>query len=233
MGVPNYILVGILIFAVISWVVMIWGQCRKQPPKYEATSLLVAASLIACSISFISLWFSLPILKDADGMPNYDHQDVIVGILSLLVTLLLGWNIFQLIDFEGKTKVLKVKYDELETKQIEYDNQMSKHKANLYEAIADIYNHTLVGESSVGNRMYIQYIMHVLNSIVIRSRLGDFPKCTSIIDTFLADENLFENFSPNEDDMAEIVRLFNIIEGRNEIANFERLADFISTIRNR
>lgn len=40
---------------------------------------------------------------------EFDYQGVIVGVLSLLVTALIGWNIYNIIDFNKKAEELSTK----------------------------------------------------------------------------------------------------------------------------
>lgn len=55
-------------------------------------------------ISAVSLLLSVvAVCVDAWRSPelSFDYQGVIVGVLSLLVTVLIGWNIYTLVDLKG------------------------------------------------------------------------------------------------------------------------------------
>ena len=58
-------------------------------------------SIIAMVVSITALCNTLP------RMLGLDYLGVVVGILSLLITLLLGWNIYTLIDFKEKANELE------------------------------------------------------------------------------------------------------------------------------
>lgn len=63
--------------------------------------IIYAAILISFTFSIISLCSSLP---RNSGM---DYIGVIVGILSLLVTILIGWNIYTVVDFNRKNNSME------------------------------------------------------------------------------------------------------------------------------
>ena len=64
-------------------------------------SLLI--SLLALLVSIITLCLVKPHCSEL----GFDYQGVIVGILSLLVTALIGWNIYTTIDLKGKIDEFK------------------------------------------------------------------------------------------------------------------------------
>lgn len=82
--------------------------------KYNVASCLVVISILSCSMSLIAMYIAIP------QIPNntYDYNDGLVTILSVLVTLLIGWNIYTVVDFNRKTEKMeeKVKKEIQETK---------------------------------------------------------------------------------------------------------------------
>lgn len=99
----SYILLFIiLILAILAMVLALMGARIKK--KWDATSMynvaacLVVASIISGTISFFAVWVALPNSKEID----FTHQDVVVDILGVLVTVLIGWNIFTVVDIKKK-----------------------------------------------------------------------------------------------------------------------------------
>lgn len=62
--------------------------------------LSLALSVTAIAISIIALCRVYPNTSDLE----MDYQGIIVGILALLVTVLIGWNIYTLMDFNSARK---------------------------------------------------------------------------------------------------------------------------------
>lgn len=98
----HILLLVILILAILALVLAFMGARIKQ--KWDATSMynvavcLVIASILAGTISFLAVWVALPNSKEID----FTHQDVVVDIFGVLVTVLIGWNIFTVVDIKKK-----------------------------------------------------------------------------------------------------------------------------------
>lgn len=69
-------------------------------------------SILSLSVVIFCLIFCLPrIITDKEY--GFDYMGVIVGVLAILVTLMLGWNLFTLFDFKEKINKAELDYDEL------------------------------------------------------------------------------------------------------------------------
>lgn len=69
---------------------------KKKENKHENRIVWIALGLsaIAIIVSIIAICIACPHVPEL----GFDYQGVIVGILALLVTMLIGWNIFSIID---------------------------------------------------------------------------------------------------------------------------------------
>lgn len=65
--------------------------------NYNRRVVSVIISAIALILSTISVCY----VFQRDGKPPFDYQGVFVAIFSLLVTLLIGWNIFSVINIDN------------------------------------------------------------------------------------------------------------------------------------
>ncbi|MFG5856866.1 hypothetical protein LDB17_01495 [Dysgonomonas sp. Shenzhen-Wh21] len=63
-------------------------------------------SIIALGLSGVSLLVSVYIICSENRF-NTDWYAIVVGILALLVTVLIGWNIYTVIDFRRETETVK------------------------------------------------------------------------------------------------------------------------------
>lgn len=76
--------------------------------KYNVASFLVVVSIITCTLSLIAIFIAYPIKSCC----RPDANSVTVTILSILVTLLIGWNIYALVD----VKEIKKEYDRIQNR---------------------------------------------------------------------------------------------------------------------
>lgn len=92
--------------------------------------------LITLTLSIIAVMNAYPRYEEL----HFDYQGIIVAILSILVTILIGWNIFTVIDFKEKIQESLRRYDELNNKldnakQLAYDANITTNYAlyNFYQ----------------------------------------------------------------------------------------------------
>ena len=77
-------------------------------------------SLIISLANIVVVCLYLPAGYD----PDFDYLGLIVGSFSILVTVLIGWNIYTLVDFKNEVKVIKNYKEELdEVKWVLFDDR--------------------------------------------------------------------------------------------------------------
>lgn len=98
----NTLLLMIIALAILVGVLSLIGSRIKNrldaTSMYNVAACLVVASIISGAMSLIAVWVAFPNNKEVD----FTHQDVLVDILGVLVTLLMGWNILSVVDIKKK-----------------------------------------------------------------------------------------------------------------------------------
>ena len=61
-------------------------------------------AMASCFVSLLSSVVAVCVAVWRSPELSFDYQGVIVGVLSLLVTVLIGWNIYSVIDLRGTKK---------------------------------------------------------------------------------------------------------------------------------
>lgn len=190
---------------------------------YRVASCLVVVSIISCTICLFAICIALPQLRDG-GKPLYDYQGVLIAILSILVTVLITWQIWSLINFNKEKAAVEKMSVELENLRNESKIIAKKNRAQTNEAVSDLYNSLLFDKEKLRKDFrFFQYLMSIIDSIRLRSEVNDFEKCSKIIEEFLYDIEEFVDFSLTNDNIEEIKRLYNLINHRNEIERFAEL----------
>lgn len=92
---------------------------------------------------------------------------ILIGILTLLVTVLIGWNIYSVLELKGLVK---------EVKKINY-----RTSAHTNEGLADVYIHLLCIEDAKEYKL----LQCIIDAIMYHSLIEEFSKCNRIINTFL------------------------------------------------
>jgi hypothetical protein len=109
------LLVVVLALALAGLILAILGNKINskwsKTSSYNVAGCLVVSSIIAGTISFLAVWIALPNSNKVD----YTHQDVVVDILGVLVTVLIGWNILSVVDIKKKAEKIDTISDDLES----------------------------------------------------------------------------------------------------------------------
>ena len=149
--------------------------------------IIVLASLI---MSIFSLCNSLP---RTDGL---DYIGVIVGILSLLVTILIGWNIYTVIDFNKTKEELSKNEAVLSDLILRVNNNTTADSAALEFYFAYLYAYLLTNNEPFGLGFW--YINHTLNAILKYSEIAKYKECNALVEMLLSTITEPQNKSKQE-----------------------------------
>ena len=128
-------------------------------------------------ISIITICLALPRTE-----MSIDYLGLITGILGVLVTVLIGWNIYMIIDFRQERENLK-QYFEEQKKSVQsvghdllvtYKNQLLN-VALLEKSISDVYARLMNLQQFTP--LPYDYLIHVLGAIVTASQAENYDAC--------------------------------------------------------
>ena len=135
-------------------------------------------------ISTVSIIFSSVVLCLYAPSKNltFDYMGVIVGVLSLLVTILIGWNIYAIIDFNRRKDDLETSIHEARNSIALVENARLRNNAVIEQALSDIYLELLTKSTYLKDYKYIE---HTIASAVSLSAIEEFETITVLFDAFL------------------------------------------------
>lgn len=159
--------------------------------------VLLIVAFIYCMIKYSSKgclrknWISIfPILFSLIALVNcyprieqlgFDYLGLIVGILALLVTVLIGWNIYSVVDFDSKKKEFNNVINSMK-KEIERMNNVIDTK---YEKLQNEFNNEIECKSSVCKEKHKQIInkCNSEKSQIIEYINNQYKECKSYVDS--------------------------------------------------
>lgn len=104
----------VLFFGIVGIVLSIFGSRVKRGistiSMYNISVCLIVASIISGVISFWAVSLALP----GSNTQPISQQEVIVDIFSVLVTVLMGWNIISVVDFKRNAEKLNTISNDLD-----------------------------------------------------------------------------------------------------------------------
>lgn len=134
-------------------------------------------SFIAIVLSIVAICVSCP-----RSDMSFDYLGLITGVLGVLVTVLVGWNIYMIIDFKQEKEKLQQYFDEQKKEVcsvgndviVTFKNQISQ-SALLEKNIADVYSQLMGLNKTVPLSFY--YLFHLLGAIVSASQAENYDAC--------------------------------------------------------
>ncbi len=162
---------------------------------------------------------------------GFDYMGVIVGVLAILVTCLVAWNIHSAIDANHKISEVRNEVNMLQSSinsdRLASERKINKLKAELYDNVVSINRHIIGFEkSAVSTHMLI----YMLSSIDYLSRSEEFVVAESQIDYYyVMTKNDLELIKKDIDKEAfdGLYRLLYEIPNKEKIKNFSKLEELI------
>lgn len=160
---------------------------------------------------------------------EFDYQGVIVGVLSLLVTVLIGWQIYSIVDFNRKTKEIERKSHIIQKIQENSERINLINKSQTEQCISLIYYHLLGFSKHIP--LEYEYISHAIESTIYASMLKDYDLCNITIDVILDSITEPEKIVVGDDYKKKLLVSMNDIQSPEKINRLEELLDFVLRIK--
>ena len=178
------------------------------------------------AISFIILVFIVcPRIINHENL-GFDYMGVLVGILSLLVTLLIGWNIYQLVDFKERVKVMELSKEDVQGEINYMHNETDYNQAMVYALMSQNASAYFAPneESSTKYQM-------LLKGLVALKQFSNFPNCekeiSSLMNTIIKGMENSESVSLDEKAKGELLVMCGEIKNKDKISQFDLLVELI------
>ena len=137
--------------------------------------------IIAIIISLIGIVISASAAFPFDI--NTNKGSFVLGVLTALVTILIGWNIFSLIDFNKKKEDLDKQNAIIAKTLLEMRDRQFRLEGATENSMADLYYH-LMGLKHPYPKEFL-YINHCVCAIMKFSQTGDYHICNALTNTLL------------------------------------------------
>lgn len=165
---------------------------------------------------------------------GFDYMGVIVGVLAVLVTCLVAWNIHSAIDANHKIMEMRNEIDNLrssiDSDKLASERKINKLKAELYDNIVSINRHILGFEKSA---VSTHLLINMVSSIDYLSRSEEYALAEFQIDYYFMMTNDDIEIIKKDLDKEDTVRLFRLlyeIPNKNKIKNFSKIEELIKIV---
>ncbi len=179
-----------------------------------------AISWTAIIIAVIALCASLFSIEKISAQGT-DLIGWLIGILAIMVTTLIGWQIFALMD------IRKMQKEVAQNKDAAF-YESSRNMAVTTMAISDYFYSTFVGKDQSEKERIYMYIYYRVSSILHASRINDFETCRVVIKV-LKETIRPENILLNESNKKHLFDLLSNVENARLIEDFSALLAWVSS----
>lgn len=201
---PNWLVWVLLSVATISLLgiaIRLWTQRQSATPTTNNRGEVVAwMALVVSIISVVCVFF-----KTSD--PN--NASMLITALGVMVTLLVTWQIFSLINL-----------NRFESRIRETDN-------NLHRNMGEICGDISASQAGIGTMAHVA-LLFTIHALIHYSQIGDFEQCEREISALVDDSRII---SSND---AELRAMYHRMTGRiihtERIRNFDRLVEYINSL---
>lgn len=149
----------------------------------------------------------------------FDYQGVLVGILSALVTILIGWNIYSTLDL--KREIQKV---EKAKQTVVCHSEMNA--ITTFISIAEYYGKE-IGVRPKDDPAY-RYIYFNLSVILHAATISEFKTCNSFVKAIL--ETIAPEVKLRKEDKVELYRIIGMIPNTSNIDRYVEMVERIANL---
>ena len=170
-------------------------------------------SLIAITMSMVALCHICP--RDL-------YLGWIIGILALLVTFLLGWNIYSMIDIKENHKSYLAIINEVD---------ISQHKVLSIQEYTNwmIYHQLLLGKDPIS--LEYRFLYHAVNCFYHTSYIGDIQICEIITKGICECLASPKNIRMKENNKADLLSVMQKVRNKKQIRGYSEALSKILLIR--
>lgn len=171
-------------------------------------------SVISIILSMIAICRAYPHTSDL----GIDYQGVIVGILSLLVTVLVGWNIYTIIDFNSARKYVDDMKKVIDKQEMEIYIRSEKNLIEFHLAV--LFMHISKDDKNCMDAY--QIVLSGLSAMIHQSKIGLFKECDITAMSILS-EKVIPMLKINKQSKESLLNMMAEIKDVHEIGCYTAL----------
>lgn len=170
-------------------------------------------------ISIIALIISCYAAFVCDKRIEADWMGVLVGVLSLLVTAVVGINIYTLVDFNRATKKVEDMKQEINKQEIEIWTRSEKNLIEFHMAVFMLY----LSKDNKDHKDAYQIVLSGLSAMVHQSRIGLYKDCEITARSILIEKEIISTMKISKQSKEALLKLMVDINGFQNIGSYADL----------
>lgn len=186
----------------------------------QKQKIILLLSGIASAIALVLSIISLVISNKAD----VNSVAILIGVLAIIITVLIGWQVFVLIDLKMNQNDYRSLSKEVQSKIYNIKGYASLGYANMNIAWLTPETH---------EKWFFEYVTHSILALSYFSKIEDYTTCWSIVNDLIhnirtGDGMFYKGFCDKNN---EWIMMLNDVENTSYISNFKDLVVTINKFR--
>lgn len=185
----------------------------------------VIADILAVVGFGLSLYISFRLFPNCDNT-QFDYQAILVGVIAGIFTLLVGWNIYQAIDWKSEIK----RIDELR-KDLDHQLNYIHNKNDYNQAIVFAMLSQTASAHFAPNEENVLKLQMLLKGIQALKILSKSPNCeveiNSLMNTLIKGLSNSTSMHLNENIKTDLILSCGEVSNRENIPNFDQFVELI------
>lgn len=163
-----------------------------------------------------------------DAKLTIDYAGILVGILAALCTVLIGWQIYALVDFNRREQTNRQHLSALKDIVAKMHENGNRGDYLLYDNLSNVYEN-IISNDEIQSKF--ERIHFKINAIVYASKIEDFETCElaiNVIELFIKKNH---DMVITQEDKERLLKYACSIPNQNRIKNYTQLINVISLIK--
>lgn len=185
----------------------------------------VIADILAIVGFGLALFISFRLFPNCDNT-QFDYQAILVGVIAGIFTLLVGWNIYQAIDWKNEIQKIDKLRKDLNSQLNYVHNKNDYNQAIVFAMLSQTASaHFAPNEDNV---MKLQMLLKGIQALKILSKLPDCEvEINSLINTLIKGLSNSSSEHLNENVRTDLILSCGEVSNRKNIPHFDEFVELI------
>lgn len=191
---------------------------------YNVSIWMVVVSIISTTVSIGALIMAFPYYENA----SYDYHGGLVNILAILVTVLIGWNIYSIVDFNRRKNEVDSLYLAVNQALAEVSKWNNNSDGITEFSFVNVYQHLLNIKASP--EMYDKLLQHSISALKYFSYSKELNFCRDLVKSLM----LIPTEVPiAQDTKTSCLKTLYLIQEHDRIEGFYEVVELIASLKTR
>lgn len=188
---------------------------EQKKEKFKHLIVLYLFSIVSIALSVFSI---------CSNDSEYKNVEFFTTTLTVLTTVLIGWNIYTLFDFKNEVACIKDLKKNI-------NNNINDGLAEAYSCMSIFYEHFAFDDNINKNIGISGYLYFCLLTIVTSSHCGNYHNCNLVINEILAREKDIAKSYIDVKTYSNLCQILKYMSNRDKMINFDKLESLINNLK--